>query len=82
MPNGDSPDHRDIWEALNQARLDIAELKGMIKMHFEDTKHHHPPCKQLHDIQKTMMSALGAAFLALVAAIGSIIAAFIKRGGT
>ncbi len=81
MPNGDSPDHRDIWEALNQARLDIAELKGMIKMHFEDGQHHHPPCKPASDMQKTMMSALGAALLALIAAVGSIIAAFVKRGG-
>ncbi len=81
MPNGDSPDHRDIWDALNQARLDIAELKGMIKMHFEDGQHHHPPCKAASDMQKTMSSAMGAAFLALIAAVASVIAAFIKRGG-
>ena len=29
MPNGDTPDHRDLWDALNQARLEIAEMKGM-----------------------------------------------------
>ena len=39
----DSPDHKDIWHELNQARLDIAELRGMVKMHFEDRQHHIPP---------------------------------------
>ena len=29
MPNGEIPDHRDLWEAVNQARLELAELKGM-----------------------------------------------------
>ena len=32
MPNGDIPDHRDLWDALNQARLEIAEMKGMLPM--------------------------------------------------
>ena len=33
MANGDIPDHRDLWDAVNQSRLELAELKGMIKMH-------------------------------------------------
>ncbi len=81
MANGDNPDHREIWESLNQARLEISELKGMLNMHFRDGEHHHPPCKTASEMQKTMLSAIGAAFLALVAAVGSIVAAFIKRGG-
>ena len=79
MPNGDIPDHRDLWEAVNQARLELAEMKGMIKMHFAEGTHHHPPCKPAADIQKTMLSAVGAALLALLAAIGSIVAEFIRR---
>ncbi|WP_176014458.1 hypothetical protein [Victivallis sp. Marseille-Q1083] len=57
MANGDNPDHRDIWDNLNQARLDIAELRGMLNMHFKASEHHHPPCKPAADMQKTMMSA-------------------------
>ena len=79
MPNGDTPDHRDLWDALNQARLEIAEMKGMLKMHFDDQRHHFPPCKPAADMQKTMLSAVGAALLALLAAAGSIVAEIIRR---
>ena len=73
------PNIRDVWEQLQQARLDIAELRGMLSMHFKDGEHHHPPCKPATDMQKTMLSAVGAALLALLAAIGSIVAEFVRR---
>lgn len=79
MANGDIPDHRDLWDAVNQARLEIAEMKGMLTMHFADGNHHHPPCKPASDIQKTMLSAVGAALMALLAAVGSIIMEFMRR---
>ena len=74
----DSPDHKDIWHELNQARLDIAELRGMVKMHFEDRTHHIPPCRPAADMQKTIMSALAAAVVALLAAVGNMIIAVVK----
>ena len=43
----DTPDHRDLWHELNQARLDIAELRGMLSMHFSEGQHHYPPCNAL-----------------------------------
>ena len=55
------PSNRDLWDSVNQSRLELAELKGMIKMHFEDSKHHYPPCKPAADLQKTMLSSLAAA---------------------
>ncbi len=73
------PNLRDVWEQLNQSRLELAELKGMIKMHFEAGQHHYPPCKPAADLQKTMMSALGAALIALLAAIGNIVMEFVRR---
>lgn len=73
------PNIRDVWEQLQQARLDIAELRGMLSMHFREGEHHHPPCKPAADMQKTMLSAVGAALLALLAAIGSIVAEFVRR---
>lgn len=79
MANGDIPDHRDLWEAVNQSRLELAELKGMIKMHFETGQHHFPPCKAAADLQKTMLSAMGAALIALLAAIGNIVMEFVRR---
>ena len=51
----------------------------MLSMHFADGNHHHPPCKAASDMQKTMLSAVGAALLALMAAVGSIIAEFLRR---
>lgn len=77
--NGDNPDHRDLWETLNQARLEIAELKGMLTMHFKDGEHHHPPCKAAVDVQKTMLSAVGAAVVALMAAVGALILELVRR---
>lgn len=79
MANGDNPDHRDIWDAVNQSRMELAELRGMLTMHFKDDQHHHPPCKPAADMQKTMLSAVGAALLALLAAVGSIIVEIMRR---
>ena len=79
MSNDEVPTSRDIWEQLQQARLEIAEMKGMLKMHFDDQRHHFPPCKPAADMQMTMLSAVGAALLALLAAAGSIVAEIIRR---
>ena len=79
MLNDDVPTNRDVWEQLQQARLEIAEMKGMLKMHFDDQRHHFPPCKPAADMQKTMLSACGAALFALIAAIGSVVAEFMRR---
>ena len=75
----EAPDHRDLWHELNQARLDIAELRGMLSMHFSEGQHHYPPCKPAADLQKTMLSSLAAALIALLAAVGNIIMEFIRR---
>lgn len=74
----DTPDNKDIWHELNSARLDIAELRGMVKMHFEDRQHHIPPCKPAAEMQKTIMSALAAAVIAMIGAIGNLIIAVVK----
>ena len=74
----DMPDNHDLWHEVNQARLDIAELRGMVKMHCEDRTHHIPPCRPAADMQKTIMSALAAAVVALLAAVGNMIIAVVK----
>ena len=79
MSDTEVPNLRDVWEQLQQARLEIAEMKGMLSMHFSDGQHHHPPCKAASDMQKTMLSAVGAALLALMAAVGSVIVEFMRR---
>ena len=73
------PDTRDLWHEVNQARLDIAELRGMMNMHFGRGEHHYPPCKPAADLQKMMMSTLGAALIALLAAIGNIVMELMRR---
>ena len=72
------PDSHDLWHEVNQARLDIAELRGMLKMHFEDRQHHIPPCRPAAEMQKTIMSALAAAVIAMIGAIGNLIIAVVK----
>ncbi len=78
MANGDIPDHRDLWDAVNQSRLELAELKGMVKMHFGDRQHHTPPCKPAADMQKTILSALAAAVIAMLGAICNLVLAVVK----
>lgn len=72
------PDSHDLWHEVNQSRLDIAELRGMVKMHFEDRQHHIPPCRPAAEMQKTIMSALAAAVIAMIGAIGNLIIAVVK----
>ena len=72
------PDTRDLWHEVNQARLDIAELRGMLNMHFGSGQHHFPPCKPAADLQKMMISTLGAALLAVLAAVGNLVLELIR----
>ena len=74
-----TPDTRDLWHEVNQARLDIAELRGMLNMHFGSGQHHYPPCKPAAELQKTMLSTLAAAVIALIAAMGNIFMVLMRR---
>jgi hypothetical protein len=80
MPNGnDNPDLKDVWTAVNESRRELAEMKGMLTVHFSDRNiHHSPPCHPAEEIRRTMLSAAGAALLALLAAIGSIVASVVR----
>lgn len=68
---------KELWDAVCRSRMEVSELKGMLTMHFKDGEHHHPPCAPAATLQKTLMSALFAALLALVAALGNIVVAVI-----
>ena len=75
------PDHEDsIYESVNRCRRDIAELRGMITMHFRDGEHHHPPCVPAQQMQRTLLTATGAAVLSLVSALGLLLMEFLKHG--
>ena len=80
MANGNrNKNKRALWNVVNDARTDISEIKAMLKMHIDEKNVHHvPPCKPIADMQKTILSAAGAAILALLTAIGSIIATAIR----
>jgi hypothetical protein len=45
----------------------------MIKMHFADPKHHTPPCSTAAGLQKMLYTAMGAAILSLLSAVGGLI---------
>ena len=77
--NENTPDTRDLWHEVNHARLDIAELRGMLNMHFGSGQHHYPPCKPAAELQKTMLSTLAAAVIALIAAMGNIFMELMRR---
>lgn len=67
------PGTAELWENVTHARMDIAELKGMIKMHFRDGVHHTPPCATAEGLQKTLHAAMGAAIISLLSAVGCLI---------
>ena len=67
------PGFPELWEGMSRARMDIAELKGMIKMHFKNGVHHSPPCATAEGLQKTLHAAMGAAIISLLSAVGCLI---------
>ena len=68
------PEHEEsIYESVNRCRMDIAELQGMVKMHFSDKAHHTPPCATATGLQKTLHAAMGAAIISLLSAVGTLI---------
>ena len=75
-----TPGFSELWEGLTHARMDIAELKGMIKMHFRDNTHHQPPCATAAGLQRTLHAAMGAAILSLLSAVGTLVYELLKQG--
>ena len=70
--NMNTPGDRTVWDAVMKARMDLAELKGMMTMHLREGEHHHPPCAPAANLQRMMLTAAGAFILALLSALGSI----------
>ena len=64
----------ELWESLARARMDIAELKGMVKMHFADRAHHTPPCDTASGLQKTLLAAI----ISLLSAVGTLVFEIVK----
>ncbi len=69
--------HHALWESINKTRMELAELKGMLTMHFRDGTHHHPPCKTVASLQKMLISTLFAAVCALLATLANIMLAML-----
>lgn len=80
MANGNkNKNQRALWNVVNDMRQDLAEVKTMLKMHIgEGNIHHAPPCKAMVGMQNMMFSAAGAAILALLSAVGSLILNFMR----
>ena len=70
--NMNTPGDRTVWDAVMKARMDLAELKGMMTRHLREGEHHHPPCAPAANLQRMMLTAAGASILALLSALGSI----------
>ena len=77
--NMNTPGDRTVWDAVMKARMDLAELKGMMTMHLREGEHHHPPCAPAANLQRMMMTAAGASILALLSALGSIVREFLRH---
>ena len=77
--NMNTPGDRTVWDAVMKARMDLAELKGMMTMHLREGEHHHPPCATAANLQRMMMTAAGASILALLSALGSIVLEFLRH---
>ena len=72
------PGFPELWEGMSRARMDIAELKGMIKMHFKEGTHHTPPCATAEGLHKTLHAAMGSAIIALLSAVGCLILELVR----
>ena len=77
--NMNTPGDRTVWDAVMKARMDLAELKGMMTMHLREGEHHHPPCAPAANMQRTMLTAAGASILALLSALGSIVMELLRH---
>ena len=75
------PGFPELWEGVTRARMDIAELKGMVKMHFADGAHHTPPCATAAGLQKTLHAAMGAAIISLLSAVATLIFEVVRAAG-
>lgn len=72
------PGFPELWEEVTHSRMDVAELKGMIKMHFGDGVHHTPPCATAAGLQKTLHAAMGAAIVSLLSALGCLVVELVR----
>ena len=72
------PNYAELWENVTHARMDLAELKGMIRMHFKDGVHHTPPCATAEGLQKTLHTAMGAALISLLSAVGCLVLELVR----
>ena len=72
------PGFPELCENVTHSRMDIAELKGMIKMHFRDGVHHQPPCATAAGLQKTLYTAMGAAIISLLSAVGCLVLELVR----
>ncbi len=72
------PGFPELWENVTHSRMDIAELKGMIKMHFKDGVHHQPPCATAAGLQNTLYTAMGAAIISLLSAVGCLVLELVR----
>ena len=72
------PGYPELWEEVTHSRMDVAELKGMIRMHFGDGVHHTPPCATATGLQKTLHAAMGAAIVSLLSALGCLILELVR----
>ena len=74
----DNDEKRELTETITKCRMDIAELKGMLTMHLKDSTHHSPPCQFASSANKTLSTAVGAAFMSLLSAIASLVFLIIR----
>ena len=72
------PGFPELWESVTHARMDIAELKSMIKIHFRDGVHHLTPCATASGLQKTLHTAMGAAIISLLSAVGCLVLELVR----
>lgn len=75
------PDLGIVWEGVTQCRMDIAELRGMMTMHFKDGAHHQPPCATAAGLQKTINTALFTALVSLASGLGVLVMELIRSHG-
>ena len=72
--------HEKIVDALSALQKDMAEIKGMLKVHMEtENIHHNAPCSYISGMNKNICIIIGAVVLAILIGLGALVLELLRR---
>lgn len=72
--------HEKIVDALSSMQKELAEIKGMLKVHMQtENIHHNAPCTYLSGMNKNICTIIGAVVLAILSGLGALVLELLRR---